>query len=817
MRKFNVTGMSCAACSARVEKTIAGLEGVENCTVNLLTNSMTVNGSVSDEEIVDAVIKLGYGISKQQNEIKRDDPLKDKDTPMLLKRLLFSLGFLLALMYVSMGHIMWGFPLPSFFNQNYFALGLTQLLLSAVVMVINQKFFINGFKGVVKGAPNMDTLVSLGSAAAFVFSTYELFSMTADYSHTHIHNLYFESAAMILTLITLGKLLEAKSKGRTTDALKGLMNLSPKTAVVIRLDKEQVISVEQVKKGDVFIVKAGASIPVDGVIDEGICSVDESALTGESIPVDKSTGDNVSAGCICKSGFIKCIATRVGEDTTLSKIIKMVNEASATKAPIARIADKVSGIFVPFVIAISIITTVSWLLVGQNFGYSLARGISVLVISCPCALGLATPVAIMVGSGVGAKKGILFKTACVLEEAGKTDIVVFDKTGTITSGTPKVTDIIAQDKEKLIFLAASLEEKSEHPLSLAILEKSKEMGITLTKTDNFTTHTGKGITALIDRKLVAGGKADFIKNYCSLSENEIKEAIRLEEAGKTVLYFSVDGQFLGIIAVSDSIRQDSPNAISKLKKMGIRVVMLTGDNKSSAKTIAKQVGIDEVISEVLPDGKEKEIRNLKNQGRVMMVGDGINDAPALTAADTSVAIASGTDIAADASDIVLMHSSLLGVPAAITLSRAVLKNIKQNLFWAFIYNALGIPLAAGAFIALLGWQLNPMFGAAAMSLSSFCVVSNALRLNLIDVYSEKNRKIKYKKVKKMKKTMQIEGMMCPHCEARVKSVLENIAQVEEAQVSHKNGTAILILKSEISDEELKKSVEDAGYKVVSII
>ncbi len=817
MRKFDITGMSCAACSARVEKAVRGLDGIESCDVNLLTNSMSVSGSVTDEKIINAVINAGYGASVQGQKKREDDSLKDRETPLLLKRLAASLAFLILLMYISMGYVMWNLPLPQFLSGNPIAIGLTQLLLTTVVMVINQKFFINGFKGIIKGAPNMDTLVSLGSAAAFIYSTYELYAMTVSLSHSHLHNLYFESAAMILTLITVGKMLEAKSKGRTTDALKGLMKLSPKTATVIRSGEEIVVNIEQVKVGDIFTVKAGESVPVDGVIEEGICSVDESAITGESIPVDKTAGDSVFPACVCKSGFIKCRATRVGEDTTLSQIIKMVSDAAASKAPIARIADKVSGVFVPFVIAVAVIATVIWLISGQSFGYALARGISVLVISCPCALGLATPVAIMVGSGVGAKRGILFKTAATLENAGKTEIVVLDKTGTVTSGTPKVTDIISDNSERLLHLAASLEKKSEHPLSLAIIKKANEQGIALEETVNFTTHPGKGVTAYINNNLIAGGKTDFIKDYCSVPDSAREQAKALSDTGKTPLFFCQNDEFLGIIAVSDSIKPDSPEAVSTLHKMGIRVVMLTGDNEGSARAIGRQAGIDEIISEVLPEGKEREIRRLKEQGKVLMAGDGINDAPALTAADIGVAVASGTDIAASAADIVLLNSTLTDIPALITLSRAVLRNIKQNLFWAFIYNALGIPLAAGAFISLLGWQLNPMFGAAAMSLSSFCVVINALRLNLINIYSAKSRKAKTKKEKEtMKNTIKIEGMMCPHCEARVKSILEEMSEVESAIVSHKDGTAIVTLKEEINDEILKNVVENAGYKVLSI-
>lgn len=817
MKKFDITGMSCAACSTRVEKAVSGVDGVESCAVNLLTDSMTVEGTADDKSIIAAVENAGYKASRQGKKTQETDTGGNKEISLLLKRLLSSLFFLLLLMYISMGHLMWGFPLPEFLSGNPLAIGLAELLLTTVVAVINQRFFINGFKGLVNGAPNMDTLVSLGSAAAYIYSTCELFIMTATASHTHLHNLYFESAAMILTLITAGKMLEAKSKGKTTDALKGLMKLSPKTATVIRDGVEVCVGIEDVQVGEIFTVKAGESIPVDGVIEDGNCSVDESALTGESIPVDKTSGDRVSAACVCKSGFIKCRATRVGEDTALSQIIKMVSDAAATKAPIARIADRVSGVFVPVITVLALITVTVWFAAGSSFGYALARGISVLVISCPCALGLATPVAVMVGSGVGARNGILFKTATALEEAGKTDIVVLDKTGTVTLGKPEVTDIVSEDKNRLLVIAASLEKKSEHPLSLAIVKKAQEQGAALLETTDFVTHTGMGVSADIERKTVAGGKADFIKAYCHIPAAFEQEAKRLAETGKTPLYFSFDGQLLGIIAVADSIKPDSKEAVSNLKKMGMRVVMLTGDNLQSANEIGKETGIDEIIAEVLPDGKEKEISRLKTEGRVMMVGDGINDAPALSSADIGAAVASGTDIAADAADIVLMNSSLSDVSAAVTLSRRVLRNIKQNLFWAFIYNALGIPLAAGAFATLLGWELSPMFGAAAMSLSSFCVVMNALRLNSVNIYSVKPKKSKIKKEKaKMKKIMKIEGMMCPHCEARVKSVLEELAEVESAEVSHKHGTAIVTLKSEISDEILKKTVENTGYKVISI-
>ena len=817
MKKFTVTGMSCAACSARVEKAVGSLNGVESCNVNLLTNSMTVEGSLSDREVITAVEKAGYGAFREGEKKEKGDTLKDTETPVLLKRLFSSVFFLALLMYISMGHVMWGLPVPAFLNRNHLAVALLELLLTVTVMVINQKFFINGFKGALKGAPNMDTLVALGSSAAFVYSLYETFLMTADGNGMHLHNLYFESSAMILTLITVGKTLEAKSKGKTTSALKGLMNLSPKTATVIRDGKEVTVNVTEVKVGDLFIVKAGESIPVDAVIEEGICSVDESALTGESIPVDKAEHDTVCAACIVKSGFIKCRTQRVGEDTTISKIIKMVSDAASSKAPIERIADNVSSFFVPAVMGIAVITTVVWLAVGQSVGYALARGISVLVISCPCALGLATPVAIMVGSGVGAKKGILFKTASVLEETGKTNIVVMDKTGTLTSGLPKVTDILSKDYKRLLLHAASLEKKSEHPLSLAITAKAKEEEIILMETENFATHTGKGVTALIDGKLIAGGKVDFIKKYCKSNESDLKEADKLAEMGKTPLFFSFDGKLLGIIAVADTLKPEAVKTVETLKKMGIRVVMLTGDNRLAAKAIGKEAGIEEVIAEVLPDEKERSIRMLKSEGKVMMVGDGINDAPALAVADTGVAVANGTDIAADSADIVLMNDSLRDIPAAVNLSRATLKNIKENLFWAFLYNSLGIPLAAGAFISLLGWELNPMFGAAAMSLSSFCVITNALRLNAVNIYKPKFSKIKKNKEKvKMKKIMKIEGMMCTHCEARVKTVLSETEGVESAEVSHKDGTAILILKDNLADEILKNTVENAGYKVLSI-
>lgn len=814
MRKFDITGMSCAACSARVEKAVLGVDGVKSCAVNLLTNSMMVEGTADESSIIKAVQDAGYGVAVNKADKKENNTLNDKDTPLLIKRLVASLVFLFVLMYVSMGHIMWGFPLPEFLSNNPIAIGLTQLLLSTGVLVINQRFFINGFKGLVKGSPNMDTLVALGSSAAFVYSVYELFAMTVTNKHTHLHNLYFESAAMILTLITVGKMLEARSKGKTTDALRSLMSFSPKTATVLRDQKEITVPVAEVKVGDIFVVKAGESIPVDGQVVEGNSAVDESALTGESIPVDKGEKDNVRAATISKSGYLKCRATKVGEDTTFAKIITLVSDAAASKAPIARIADKVSGVFVPVVLIIAVITTAIWLICGQNFGYALARGISVLVISCPCALGLATPVAIMVGSGVGAKKGILFKTAADLEKAGKVDIVVFDKTGTITKGHPLVTDIISDNKERLLYLAASLEKKSEHPLSIAVTERAEQEGIALTKVSDFAVHPGNGVSAKLDGKVLAGGNLRFISDFCAVGEELKSQAADLSNKGKTPLFFSYDNEFLGIIAVADTVKEDSVDAISTLKKMGIKTIMLTGDNIRTAKAVGETVGIDEIIADVLPDQKAKVIETLKKQGKVMMVGDGINDAPSLAVADTGVAVLSGTDIAGEAADIILMNSRLSDVPAAVNLSRAVLKNIKQNLFWAFIYNSLGIPLAAGAFVSLLGWELSPMFGAAAMSLSSVCVVLNALRLNLIKISPVQKAK-KEKTI--MQKTIKIEGMMCPHCENRVKTILEEIKEVESAEVSHKDGTAIVTLTAQTDDNILLKTIEDAGYKVVSII
>lgn len=837
MEQYNVTGMSCAACSARVEKAVSKVPGVTACSVSLLTNSMGVEGSASAESIIKAVEDAGYGASKKstasaarQNTASAEDALTDKETPALKRRLIASLGFLIVLMYISMGHMMWNWPLPPFLAENHVAMGLVQLLLTVVIMVINQKFFISGFKGLLHGAPNMDTLVALGSGASFVYSTYALFAMTdaqmrgdMEAVMGYMHEFYFESAAMILTLITVGKMLEARSKGKTTDALKSLMKLAPKTAVLVRSGQEVTVPVEEVQKGDVFVVRPGENIPVDGVVLDGSSAVNEAALTGESIPVDKAAGDAVSAATINQSGFIRCEATRVGEDTTLSQIIKMVSDAAATKAPIAKVADKVSGVFVPAVITIAVITTIIWMLVGQTFGYALARGISVLVISCPCALGLATPVAIMVGSGMGAKNGILFKTAVSLEEAGKVQIVALDKTGTITSGEPKVTDILPAPgitENELLEAAASLEKKSEHPLARAIMALAAERKSAAFDVEDFLALPGNGLTAKLQNHELAGGSLKFIKTRVSVSADMQKAAEALAQAGKTPLFFSYGGRLIGVIAVADVIKPDSPQAVQELQNMGIRVVMLTGDNARTAKTIGAQAGVDQVIAGVLPEGKESVIRELKEQGKVMMVGDGINDAPALTRADIGAAIGAGTDIAIDAADVVLMKSRLSDVPAAIRLSRATLRNIHQNLFWAFIYNVIGIPLAAGVWIPLFGWQLNPMFGAAAMSLSSFCVVTNALRLNFLNIRSAKrDKKIKpvtvtVKEKTTMEKTMKIEGMMCPHCEARVKKCLEALPQVDTAVVSHEAGTAVLTLNAEIADSELKRVVEDQGYTVI---
>ena len=832
MKKFNVTGMSCAACSSRVEKAVSKVEGVQSCSVSLLTNSMGVEGSASEESIIAAVEKAGYGASVAGAEKKQSaetDQLKDKDTPVLMHRLIASVGFLVVLMYISMGHMMWGWPLPAFFADNHIAMGLAQLLLCVIIMVINQKFFISGFKGLIHRSPNMDTLVALGSGASFVYSVYALFAMTdaqvkgnAELVMSYMHEFYFESAAMILTLITVGKMLEAYSKGKTTNALKALLNLAPKKATLLIDGKETEVTVDKVKKGDVFVVRPGESIPVDAEITDGSTAVDESALTGESIPVDKVVGDTVSAGTINKAGFIKCSATAVGEDTALSQIIKMVSDAAATKAPVAKIADKVSGVFVPAVIVIALITIAVWLLCGQTVGYALARGISVLVISCPCALGLATPVAIMVGNGMGARKGILFKTAASLEEAGKTQIAVLDKTGTITKGEPKVTDIIPFEitENELLKYAYSIEAKSEHPLAKAIIVKAEELSLNPYEVTDFKAESGNGLSAEYNGKKIIGGSKKYISSIIGISNDILSKADKLSEEGKTPLFFMLDNKLLGIIAVADVIKEESPQAIKQLQNMGIKVVMLTGDNERTAKAVGKLAGVDEVIAGVMPDGKEKVVAELKKQGKVLMVGDGINDAPALTRADIGMAIGSGTDIAIDAADVVFMKSKLTDVPAAVRLSRKTLRNIHENLFWAFIYNVIRIPLAAGVWIPLLGWQLNPMFGAAAMSLSSFCVVTNALRLNFFDITNpKKDRKIKYKSKKDdnaMTKTMKIDGMMCSHCEGRVKQSLEGLAQVSQAEVSHEKGTAVVTLTAEVSNDVLKKTVEDQGYNVISI-
>lgn len=859
MKQYTVTGMSCAACSARVEKAVSKVDGVTSCSVSLLTNSMGVEGSATDAQIVEAVEQAGYGASpkgtatesendKANNSLEQlkaaQDALVDRETPKLVNRLIASLIFLVVLMYFSMGHMMWGWPLPEFFNGNHVAMGLLQLLLTVAVMVINQKFFISGFKGLIHGAPNMDTLVALGSAASFGYSVYALFAMTAaqvngdmDAVMSYMHEFYFESAAMILALITVGKMLEAHSKGKTTDALKSLMQLAPKTATVVRDGVEQEISVDAVKKGDIFVVRPGENIPVDGEIIDGTTAVNESALTGESIPVDKQPKDAVSAATVNQSGFIKCRATRVGEDTTLSQIIQMVSDAAATKAPIAKIADRVSGVFVPAVITIAIITIIAWLIAGETVGFALARGISVLVISCPCALGLATPVAIMVGNGKGAKSGILFKTAASLEATGRTQIVALDKTGTITSGEPKVTDIVPDETffeetgnhaGALLAIAASVEAKSEHPLAKAIMERAKTDEIAVAEVTDFSAVVGNGLTAILAGKMIKAGNLAFVSKFVKVSDDMRAKAVEFSKEGKTPLFFAADDRLCGIIAVADTIKEDSPEAVRQLKNMGIRVVMLTGDNEQTANAIGKQAGVDEVIAGVLPDGKEAVIRKLKKQGRVAMVGDGINDAPALTRADMGIAIGAGSDVAIDAADVVLMKSRLIDVPAAVRLSRATLTNIHENLFWAFFYNVIGIPLAAGLWYPLLGWKLNPMFGAAAMSLSSFCVVTNALRLNLCRVYDPKHdrkatpdRKNKTDKPneseeKPMTKTMNIEGMMCGHCEARVKKALEALDAVSEAAVSHESGTAVVTLSSDISDEKLKETVEAEDYKVTSI-
>ena len=838
MEQYTVTGMSCAACSARVEKAVSGVKGVTSCSVSLLTNSMGVEGTASAEEIIAAVREAGYGASLKKGSnhqtaqlSSEEDALKDRETPVLKKRLLASLGFWLALMYFSMGHMLWGWPLPPFFNGNHVAMGLLQLLLTVIVMVINQKFFISGFKSLWHRAPNMDALVALGSAAAFVYSTFALFAMTdaqvkgqMDAVMVYMDEFYFESAATILTLITLGKMLEARSKGKTTDALKGLMKLAPKAATLLRDGVETTVPIEQVVKGDIFVVRPGENIPVDGIVCEGTSAVDESTLTGESIPVDKSAGSMISAGTLNQSGFLRCEATRVGEDTTLSQIIQMVSDAAATKAPIAKVADKVSGVFVPAVIAIAVVTVIVWLIAGQTVGFALARGISVLVISCPCALGLATPVAIMVGNGMGAKNGILFKTAVSLEETGKVQIVALDKTGTITQGQPRVTDILPAEgmsEAELLSIAYALEKKSEHPLARAINQRAEQDGLTAAEVEQFQALPGNGLTARLNGSNLLGGSCQFISGQLAVSEIMKASSEKLSEEGKTPLFFAKDGALCGIIAVADTIKEDSPRAISEMRNMGIHVVMLTGDNERTAKAIGAKAGVDEVIAGVLPDGKESVIRNLQQKGKVIMVGDGINDAPALTSADIGIAIGAGADVAIDAADVVLMKSSLSDVPAAIRLSRATLRNIHENLFWAFIYNTIGIPLAAGVFIPLLGWQLNPMFAAAAMSLSSFSVVTNALRLNFFRMHdSKRDHTIKNTTVKKetkpMTKTLKIEGMMCGHCEMHTKKALEAVDGVASAEVSHKTGTAVVTLEKEVANEVLKKAVADQGYKVTDI-
>ncbi|NLZ46586.1 MAG: heavy metal translocating P-type ATPase [Clostridiales bacterium] len=838
MKQYIVNGMTCAACSARVEKAVSKVDGVESCSVSLLTNSMGVDGTANSADVIRAVEEAGYGIFEKKSKSdklnatnKDDDFLKDKETPKLKKRLIFSFVFLIPLMYFSMGHVMWNWRLPTFFEGNHIAVALVQLLLTTAVMVINQKFFISGFKSLWNKAPNMDTLVALGASAAYVYSTYALFAMTSAFlkgdsasAMSYMHELYFESAAMILTLITLGKMLEARSKGRTTDAIKSLIKLAPQTANILKDDVEEEVSIDQVKKGDIFVVRPGENIPVDGIILEGSSAINESALTGESIPVDKSVGDSVSGATLNHSGFIKCEATRVGEDTTLSQIIKMVSDAAATKAPIAKIADRVSGVFVPIVISIAVLTIAVWLLTGAEIGTSLARGISVLVISCPCALGLATPVAIMVGNGMGAKNGIMFKTAVSLEETGKIQVVALDKTGTITLGEPKVTDMIPANgitEEELLEIAFALEEKSEHPLAHAIVTMAKERAIKSSlEVRDVQALSGNGLIGKSENLTLAGGNFNFIKEISTVSPEMEKVSIELSEEGKTPLFFSRNGKLVGIIAVADVIKEDSPRAIKELQNMGIRVVMLTGDNQRTANAIGEQAGVDQVIAGVLPEGKESVIRSLKENMKVAMVGDGINDAPALTRADIGIAIGAGTDIAIDAADVVLMKNRLSDVPAAIRLSRKTLRNIHQNLFWAFFYNVIGIPLAAGVFYNILGWQLNPMFGAAAMSLSSFCVVTNALRLNWFNMYDSKNdKKIKIKnkkEVNNMTMTMKIEGMMCGHCEATVKKCLEALPEVKEAVVSHENGTAVVTLSENISPETLKKAVEDKDYSVTDI-
>ena len=852
MKQYIVTGMSCAACSSRVEKAVSKVEGVENCSVSLLTNSMGVEGTASDEAVIKAVEDAGYGASLKTSHTaldksgtsqksgsqgmyaSQDDMLKDRVTPVLKKRLITSVGFLIVLMYISMGHMMWDWPLPSILEGNHVAMGLIQMLLTIIIMVINQKFFISGFRGLLHKAPNMDTLVALGSGAAFVYSTYALFAMTdaqvrmdMDGVMHYMHEFYFESAAMILTLITVGKMLEAHSKGKTTDAIKSLMKLAPKTANIISDGSELNVPVENVKKGDIFIVRPGENIPVDGIVVEGSSAVNEAALTGESIPVDKSAGDNVSAATLNQSGFLKCEASRVGEDTTLSQIIQMVSDAAATKAPIAKIADRVSGVFVPAVITIALITIAVWLIAGQSVGFALARGISVLVISCPCALGLATPVAIMVGNGMGAKNGIMFKTAVSLEETGKTQIVALDKTGTITSGEPRVTDLFPAEKiseEELVRTAYVLEKKSEHPLARAVLEYAKEKGVeSKEEAEDFQAIAGNGLSGRLGEAWLYGGNLKYIRSKSEIPDAAEQQAQKFAQEGKTPLFFVKNEKLIGIIAVADVIKEDSPQAVKELQNMGIRVVMLTGDNERTAKAIGEQAGVDEVIAGVLPEGKEAVIRSLKKKGKVAMVGDGINDAPALTRADIGIAIGAGTDIAIDAADVVLMKSRLSDVPAAIRMSRATLRNIHENLFWAFFYNVIGIPLAAGVWIPLFEWQLNPMFGAAAMSLSSFCVVTNALRLNWFKMYDgshdkkvRANRSKKKQEEEMMTKTIKIEGMMCGHCEAAVKKALEALDQVETAEVSHEAGTAVVTLNSKISDDVLKKAVEEKDYTVTGI-
>lgn len=831
MKQYNVTGMSCTACSARVEKAVSAVNGVTSCSVNLLTNSMGVEGTASESDIISAVEKAGYGAyPKGAEKAKSNEDTESKEIKAMKNRLIWSSVFLVILMYFSMGYSMWGWYVPKFLDGNYIAVGIIQLLLTLIIMFINRKFFINGFKGVINRSPNMDTLVALGSGASFVYSLYALFAMTYAQmnGNTHhvmhlMHEFYFESSAMILTLITVGKTLEAHSKGKTTNALKSLINLAPKSAVIIRDGKEISVPVENIRKGDIFIVRSGENIAADGIIIDGTCAVDESALTGESIPADKSVGDYVSSGTINKSGFIKCEALKVGEETALSKIIRMVEDASATKAPVAKIADKVSGIFVPVVIGIAVITLIIWLIAGESFGFALARSISVLVISCPCALGLATPVAIMVGNGVGAKNGILFKTALALEETGKINTVVLDKTGTVTVGKPEVTDIIVSDgfsENEFLSSAVSIEKKSEHPLALAIIKKAEEIGINPEEVTDFKVFAGNGLSAVMNNSEISGGNLDFISSKVTVPQKFKSISEKLSERGKTPMFFCKDNTFMGIIAVADVIKEDAPQAISELHNMGMRVVMLTGDNERTAKAIANQVGADEVIAGVLPDGKESVIRNLKKSGKVAMVGDGINDAPALARADIGIAVGNGTDIAIDSADVVLMKSHAVDIPASIRLSRKTLKNIHENLFWAFIYNIIGIPLATGVFIPIFELKLNPMFGAFAMSISSFCVVSNALRLNLFDIYnSAKDKKIKSKSERKsfsMQKTIKIEGMMCGHCEATVKKTLEAVSGVESAEVSHEKGTAVVELNTAVSDDILKKAVEDKDYTVTSI-